>query len=558
MKLYKNIEDFKTIKEMLETRAITHKDLPAIYQKNGDQTFLKKSFSELKADIDGLGTSLLSYNLQGKKIAIIGKNSYDWIVSYFAVTCGLGVVVPLDKQLTKAELVKNISRLDIEALLYADDLKPTIEKVSKGVDIKQYIKFSELSSLIESGKELIDYGDNSYKNIKVDDETLSALIFTSGTTSEPKIVMQSNKNMMSVVNAGRQMVKFNKKDKFFSVLPLNHTFESVCGLLAPLASGSSIVYTTDSSKMAKDIKESAPTAVAAVPKVTDIFYNKITKGVKEQGKEELVAKMMKLLDRFGKYGYPIKRMVFKQIHDQFGGNLRLLVVGGAPVKPIIVKYFKGLGIQTVQGYGLTECSPLVTLNGDKNFDDETAGMATPGTELVIDKPNEEGVGEILVKGPQVTAGYYNDEKATKELLKDGYLHTGDLGKLTKDNFVKILGRIKNIIITSNGKNISPEEIEDIINSLPEVKESLVYEETSQKGRTLVAAKVVVSDNYQEQFIEDPNKMLELQQKLKKLQQKQLSRDKYVERFIITLEELPKTATQKIKRMYNPDLVESTE
>ena len=553
MKTY-NVTEFKDIKEMLETRAITHKNNIAFYQKDNNKVFQTITYDQLKKDVDALGTALLDMGLKGKKIAIIGKNSYEWAISYLATICGVGIVVPLDKQLADNEIKNCVQRVDLDTIIYAKDFEDRLKNMDNEVNIKNYISMDDgeltISNLIVKGKKLIAEGNNEFINSKINNEELASLLFTSGTTSASKIVMLSHKNMMSNVKMGQMMVKVDETDILFSVLPLSHTLECTCVLLYPLASGAAIAYGDNILNLSKDIKEIKPTAMMIVPRLAEVFYEKIIAGIEKQNKVKKVNIAIKATNILGKYGLSLKRKVFKEIHEQFGGNLKLLMMGGAPVNPKISKYFREIGIKALQGYGLTECAPLVTLNSDTLFADDSAGLAVPGSDVIIINPDESGIGEIAVKGPQVMLGYYGDEKATSNVIKDGYLHTGDLGKFDKKGFLRISGRSKNVIVTSNGKNIFPEELEALINENTMIKESIVYESKNSNNRGLLTAEVVVADEIKQRMDEHPEAKEEIRKILLNYLSevnKKLSEYKQIHDLKIRLTDFEKTSTLKIKR-----------
>lgn len=553
MKVY-NVPEFKNIKEMLETRAITHKDNIAFYQKDKNKEFQKITYQQLKEDVDCLGTALLDMGLKGKKLAIIGKNSYEWAISYLATVCGTGIVVPLDKQLADNEIKNCVQRVGIDTIIYAKDFEDRLKEMSSELNIENYVSMEDgeltINDLIARGKELIAAGNREFIDSSIDSEGLVSLLFTSGTTSASKIVMLSHKNMMSNVKAGQQMVKVDETDILFSVLPLSHTLECTCVLLYPLASGAAIAYGDNLLNLSKDIKEIKPTTMMVVPRIAEAFYEKIITGIEKQNKVAKVNLAIKATNILGKYGMSLKRKVFKEIHEQLGGNLKLLMIGGAPVNPKISKYLRDLGILAIQGYGLTECAPLVTLNSDTVFADDSAGLAVPGSDVIIVNPDESGIGEIAVRGPQVMIGYYNDEKATNETIKDGFLYTGDLGKFDEKGFLRISGRSKNVIVTPSGKNIFPEEIESLINENAMVKESMVYENTNSNSRGSLTAEVVIADEIKQRIDGNPAATEEIRKilldYLNEVNQK-LSDYKRVHNLKIRLSEFEKTSTLKIKR-----------
>lgn len=553
MKTY-NVQEFRNIKEMLETRSISHKKNIAFHQKDKNKVFQTITYEQLKKDVDFLGTALLDMNLKDKNIAIIGNNRYEWAISYLATICGVGIAVPLDKQLADNEIKNCIQRVDIDTIIYSEEFEDRLKNMSSEMNICNYISMDNgelsISSLLAKGKKLVEEGNREYIDSKIDNEGLASLLFTSGTTSASKAVMLSHKNIMSNVKAGQMMVKVDETDIFLSVLPLNHTLESTCVLLYPLASGSSIAYGDGLMSLPKDMKLVKPTTMMVVPRLAEAFYDKIVSGIEKQNKTKKVDLAIKATNILGKRGMSLKRKVFKEIHEQFGGSLKLLMMGGAPVNPKISRYFRDLGVLAIQGYGLTECAPLVTLNSDRVYADDSAGLAMPDSDVVIINPDADGIGEIAIKGPQVMLGYYNDEKATNEAIQDGYLHTGDLGKFDKKGFLRISGRSKNVIVFSNGKNIFPEEIESLLNENENVKESMVYENANAGNHGNLTAEVVVSDIVKQKIDDHPEAKEEIRKILLDYLSevnKKLSDYKRVHDLKIRLTEFEKTTTMKIKR-----------
>jgi long-chain acyl-CoA synthetase len=539
---------------MLEIRAISHKNNIAFYQKGKDKTFQTITYNQLKEDVDSLGTALLEMGLKGKKIAIIGKNRYEWVVSYLATICGVGIVVPLDKELADNEIINCINRVDVDTIFYSKEFEKRLNNISGDIPVNNYISMDDgelsINNLIANGKKLLEEGNRTFLDSKINNLELATLIFTSGTTSASKIVMLSHKNMLSNVKAGQMMVKVDETDIFFSFLPLNHTLECTCSLLYPLASGSAIAYGDGLMNVSKDMKTIKPTTIMVVPRVAEVFYEKIIKGIEKQNKVKNVKIAMKLTNLLGKRGISLKKKIFREIHDELGGNLKLIMMGGAPVNPKVLKYFRDLGISALQGYGLTECAPLVTLNSDASFKDDSTGLVMPGSEVRIANPDEFGIGEIIVKGPQVMLGYYGDEEATNNAIKDGFLYTGDLGKFDNEGFLKLSGRSKNVIIASNGKNIFPEEIEFLINENPLIKETVVYGSDNFNNKGRLTAEVVVIDELKQKIADNPEYKEELKKMLLdylKEVNKKLSEYKRVHELEIRQTDFEKTSTLKVKR-----------
>ena len=388
------------------------------------------------------------------------------------------------------------------------------------------------------------------KNAKINEEEMSEMLFTSGTTSEPKIVMLSHKNICFNIHEQCKMLEIVPEDVFLSVLPIHHTYECTCGFLTPLYRGASVAYCEGLRHIQKNMQQAKVTVFLGVPLIFETLYRKIWEGIGKQGKTNLVKKMIKVTNALDKIGIHLKKKIFKEIHEQLGGHIKVLIVGAAAMTPGVSKGFRDLGILTVQGYGLSECAPIVALNRDVDYKDDAAGLPLPNEEVKIDNPNEEGVGEIIVKGDHVMLGYYKNDEENKKALKDGWFYTGDLGFIDEDGFIHITGRKKNVIITKNGKNIYPEEIETMLLRNDYIKECMVYGKKDKDDVKLAAEIVLDNDYIEEKFKDNPKTKEELKQivweEVKKINQELVSY-KHVKEINIRDTEFKKTTTMKIKR-----------
>ncbi len=406
-----------------------------------------------------------------------------------------------------------------------------------------------LYQLIEEGKQLLDKGNREFLDAKINPEEMQIMLFTSGTTSISKAVMLSHKNLTANIMDIAATIKLDENDIMLSFLPLHHTFESTVGFLYPLSKGCSIAFCDGIRHIAQNVKEYKITAVISVPALFEGIYKQIKKGIQKKGKWETVQKGIKISNFLLKFGIDIRRKLFKEVHENLGGHLRLLVAGGAAFDPEIEKGFIDLGFRTYQGYGLTETSPVVAAEDDKYTRLGSIGKAFPSLDVKILEPNEEGIGELMVKGPTVMLGYYDNEEATKEVLEpDGWFRTGDLAKIDKDGFIFITGRKKYVIVLQNGKNIYPEELEILINKIEGIKESFVYGKPDGNDFKICAKivydKEVMKEIYQ---IEEETEIREkIWEEIKKIN-KTMPAYKYVREISVTEQELIKTTTQKIKR-----------
>ncbi len=525
-----------------------------------NQVIIEKTYKEVKEEIEALGTMLLNMGLENKKVALIGNNRYEWCESYFAVTTSNMVVVPLDKALPNQEIKSLIERSQADAVIYENKYSEVFNSLREenNETLKYYINMDlkqnengvlSFTKLIEDGKELLNKGDKKYSQVKIDNEKMSILIFTSGTTNTSKGVMLSQKNITSNILAMAKMSKMYPDDVLLSFLPLHHTFECTITFLYGYYSGATVAFCDGLKYIAKNLQEYKISVFVAVPLVLETIYKKIQKGIKDQGKEKIVNTMSKIANFLLKFHIDIRRKVFKSVLDQLGGNLRIAYFGAASMDKNVIKGYNNFGIDTVQGYGLTETSPLLAAETDKEHCPGSVGMAPFNVQLKLEDVDEKGVGEIVAKGPNIMLGYYENPEATKAVMKDGWFHTGDLGYYDKDGYLYITGRKKEIIVLKNGENVYPSEIEFLVNKLPYVTESIVFPRENTKGEIAIGVKAVYDkDLIKEKFGEKTEAEYKklVWEDIKEINQR-LSQFKKIKELIITTEALEKTTTQKIKR-----------
>ena len=546
------------LKDMINQSAKKYGNKAAFRYKNRDDI----TYNQFLEDINALGTKLINMGLSGKRIAIIGENRYEWCLAYMAIACGTGVVVPLDKLLPENELESLIIRSGVEAIFYSskyDEMMKNI-KNSQTTDLRYYISMDlekrgngvySQKELISNGKELIQKGNRKYLDVKINNEKMGFMLFTSGTTAMSKAVMLSHKNIATNLMDIATVLKLDEKDRLLSFLPLHHTFECTVGFLYPMYSGASIAYCEGVRHIAENIKEYQITAMISVPALYENMYKRLMKNIEKKGKLQEVERLMRLTGALSKVRIDFRRKIFKEIHDGLGGHLRLLVNGAAALSPEVEKGFNDLGIKTVQGYGLTETSPVISAGTDFEQQVGSVGKVFPNVKLKIVNKDENGIGEIHVKGPAVMLGYYQNEEATKQVLDKGWFNTGDLGYVNKKGFLFLCGRKKSVIVLKNGKNVFPEEIETVINRIEGVKESFVFgkPEDDDAIDLKICAKIVydkdiVKDIYGKDNEEEIYELF--WDKIKEMN-KTMPSYKYVKEISITDEELIKTTTQKIKR-----------
>ena len=443
---------YTDLKDMLKQTGEAYGDRPAyIFKTEEKGKFRTITHKEFRNEINALGTVLINMGLKDKRIAIISENRYEWELSYLAIASGVGVVVPLDKSLPDNELESLILRSQVEAIIYSskyDTIMGTLRD-KKNTNLKYFISmdleentqgiYSE-KTLIEKGKKLLNEGDSTYLNAKIDADKMGIMLFTSGTTAMSKAVMLSHKNLVTNVMDITQRFDLTEEDRFLSFLPLHHVFECTVGFLYPISIGGSIAFCEGVKHMADNIKEFGITAMISVPAVFDIIYRKVMKAIEKKGKLQNLEKGKKISNLLLKVKIDLRKQLFKEVHESLGPKLRLVVTGGAALDPETEKGFNDLGFDVEQGYGLTETAPVIAAETPKCRRLGSIGKKFPSVEVKIDNPDEEGIGELLAKGPSIMLGYYENEEATKDALDaDGWFHTGDLARIDKDGFIYISG-----------------------------------------------------------------------------------------------------------------------
>lgn len=553
---------FKDLREMLNNTCKNYGNRPAFYVDGNNLENSKIiTYKEYQNNINSLGTALIEMGLKGKRIAVIGENRYEWEVAYLAICCGTGVVVPLDKALPANEIESLIVRSEVEAIFYSkkyDEIMNEIQKkgntrlkyfISMDLEKNDFNKFSQ-KEITEKGKELIENGNKDFIESKIDNQEMSIMLFTSGTTNMSKAVMLSHRNICTNILDIRAVFDLDETDRFLSFLPLHHTFECTVGYLYPLSIGSAIVFSKGVRHIAEELKSFKITAMICVPIMCEMMYDKLMKAIAAQGKLNTVKKGIKISNALLKVGIDIRKKLFKEIHENFGGYLKVMVAGGAPFSPEKEKGFWDLGINVLQGYGLTETSPVIAAETTNVKKIGTIGKKMNSVTVKIDEPNENGVGELLVKGESVMLGYFNNDEANKETFtEDGWMRTGDLAKIDKDGFIVLSGRKKFVIVLKNGKNVYPEEIEALIEKSNMVKECMVFGTPEEDGDVLLSVKVVYDkENVKEELGEVSQEQIRavIWSWIKEVN-KTMPKYKYVKKLLLTDEELVKTTTLKIKR-----------
>ena len=547
---YMKTYEITDLKDMLFKAANRFQNKPAFKMKDEKGNIVEISYKKYLEDVKALGTRMIKAGLKDKKIAVIGKNSYKWSVAYMASTI-VGVVVPLDKELHIEDIINFINISESEAIFgddkYIEELKENINSINnKNLLLVNMDK--DLHNKIELGRELVNNNNEEFMKIKINPDEMKILLFTSGTTGSSKAVMLSHKNICENIRSVAGIVKVSPKTKVLSILPIHHTYECTLGFLLVIYSGGCIAHCEGLRYILQNMKEYKPTLILCVPLLLDNMYKKIMKTLKSSLPAKYFREDKNIIDALPFY---MRGIVKNKIKKSFGGKLYTFIVGAAAMNPDISFAIEKFGMRVLQGYGLTECSPLVAGNNDFYHKDDSAGLPIPNVEYKISNPNDEGVGEIIVKGPNVMLGYYKNEEATAQALKDGWFYTGDLGKIDENGYLYITGRSKSVIVTTNGKNIYPEELEYYLNEEEAIAEAIVLGvEDKEKNETIVKAKIFPNIDVIKEILKVEPTKEQIRKIINDIIQKINSRIpnyKHIKGFKIVDKELEKTTTKKIKR-----------
>ena len=560
--------NYNSIKEIFEHSIKTYANKEFILEKFDPKgKYEEISYEQFGKDVIGFGTALNRVlKLENRpRIMILSETTYDWYVSYVTLLCGDAIAIPTDKELPENELENVVKRSKADAIIYSEKKADSVKKImEKFPQVKYFIKmYSEdglqnktvgMQYLINEGTKFVNSGDDYFAKVETDPDEFKVLLFTSGTTSNAKGVMLTSRNLAENINAATAYAKVYPEDRFFSVLPLHHTYESTIGFLLPMAWGSSIAVCQGLKHIVPNMLESKPSVLISVPLLIENLYKKINASIKKAGKDGLVGSMLHITNALKMVGVDVKRKVFSDIYENLGGNLRFIVSAAAPIDAKIGKWVEDIGITFLQGYGLTETAPIAALTPEYQPKVGSAGKAIPKGEIRIEDPNEDGEGEVLIKTPTLMIGYYEDEKATNEVIEviDGerWFHSGDIGYLDKDGFLYITGRSKNVIVTQNGKNIYPEEIELLLAQVPEIKECMVYGKQDEKDPSnkelIISVKVIPNlDKIGENLTDEEIREI-IWPKIKEVNKK-LTSYKAIKNLETKHDEFEKTTTMKIKR-----------
>lgn len=557
------------LKDMLDASAEIYADRAAYLIKEvlGGE-YKPIYFPQVKSDVDSLGTKFIEMGLKGKRIAVIGENSYQWALTYFATTNGTGVIVPLDRELPPNEIRNLLQRAEVSAIVFSRKMEPIVKEALKGLTGIDYtINMSatndeggdlSLNKLIGEGKELLEAGNREFVDAIIDREAMCSLLFTSGTMGLAKGVMLSHKNLSANVHNMSKYVAIPDNYVGLSVLPMHHSYEMTCHVLTGIYQGLTIAFCEGLKYIVKNLVESKATVMLGVPLVFESMHKKIWKQAETNKKDKKMRGMISVSRKLKLYNQPTIRKIFKDVHTATGGNIKLFIAGGAAINPRVIEDFEAMGFPMIQGYGMTECAPIIAVNKDRYSKSTSAGFPMPGTEVKIIEEDENGIGEIICRGESIMLGYFGDPEETDKVLKNGWLHTGDYGCFDKEGFLYISGRKKNVIISKNGKNIFPEEVEYYLTGSPYIEEAFVHGVDDEKTNDIIVKAEIYPDY---NFIQEEKGSMtseEIRAFIKMLLEdinEQMPLYKRVKRFTVRRTEFEKTTTRKIKRFTEGNLSE---
>lgn len=584
---YKDIRNIVTLKDMLSSSVDLFGDNPAFWVKEKKGASYKSiSYKLLENDVKAIGTMLAQMGV-GKKIAVMGQGSYEWICTYLAIVNSGNIAVPIDKELSGAEIenllkasecdtvfctkgdckklydikgVENLIVMEIYGDRTDETANPvyTVKDFSRLKDKMQNSNVTLWKDLLLEGEELLKNGDTSFESIEIDPDAMTVILFTSGTTGIPKGVVLSHRNITSNIMDVCRVCHVKASDKTLSLLPIHHTYECTLGMLLILYRGASTAFCEGMKYIPQNMKEAENTIIIVVPRVLEMLHGRISKSVKKQGKEKLFRNMLNFNRRLKRLHINAGRKIFKSVIDEMGGKLRIVITGAAAISPQIYRDFEDMGLTILQGYGMTECTPLISGTPQKAERERyrkagsVGATVSTGETKVINK-DESGIGEILYRGPNVMKGYYNMPEATAEVIdEEGWLHTGDLGFIDPQGWIYLTGRVKNVIVTATGENVYPEEIEEFVNQNEFIEDSMVFPHKTTEGENVGIQILPAMEPLSEKFGYEPNEE-ELNTFFKDLineLNQDLSVYKRIRDVFVRKEDFIRTTTKKIKRQDN--------
>ncbi len=558
MKTYRNypVTELSNLKELYVNSRSTYSTRTFLREKR-DGEWKEYSFKKFADDIEALGTYLLAHNFGGKKIILMGGNSYAWAISYMAIVCGVGVVIPVNKDSSTESLESIVERTDPAAVIASPDCLATVKALKTPLVT---ISFDDLPTCISDGNQRIIVGDRSYLDAAIDPDEMHILVFTAGSNGISKGVMLSHRNICFNLTQMNRMIYVDGEDQYLSVLPLHHVYECTCGLLSPLYRGAGVAFCESLRYLTRDLGEIKPTVMLCVPMLIETLYRKIWATIRRQELEKKVNGSIRLTNALpeGKLRNAAKRRAFSKIHEIFGGRLRLVLSGGAPADPEVLRGLRDFGIHAYQSYSLSECGPVAAINRDTFYKDASAGLAFPGALLDIYDMQDDGVGEIRYKADNVMLGYYDMPEKSARAIRDGWFYTGDLGTIDENGFLYIVGGKKNVISKLGGKNVFPEELESLLCKLPVIQEAAVTGSLDPKTQENHVVAILCPDLSKMQELygkEYTSAQLDLE--LKKAiatVNGAVQPYKHIDSYIVSQTDLPKQSSHKIDRLKIKEMV----
>jgi len=555
------IREVSDLKTLIDESAVLYGSREAFLVKDtpgGRYRAIK--YQQFKADIDALGTGLMDLGLAGKKIAVIGENRYEWVVSYLATVNGNSVIVPLDRELPVGELRHLLEKSGVSAVIYSGKVEIAIEEAARDLSSLDYTismdadtdrgKNLSLKLLMAKGRKLLSEEKRYFVDAVIDPDKLAIILFTSGTTGLAKGVMLTHRNICANLMGVSQFIKLGGADTTLSILPIHHTYEFTGDIMTSIYQGACVAFCEGLKYIVKNMAEARATILVGVPLIFESMHKKVWRKAESTGKAEKLRQAVNISRTLNMLNIKAARKLFKSVHEALGGNARMFIVGAAATDPGVIEDFNAMGITMFQGYGMTECAPLISVNKDRYYKAASVGLPIPGTQVRIVDQDENGIGEILCKSDSVMMGYYENPEETAKVLKDGWLYTGDYGYFDKDGFLYISGRKKNVIVTKNGKNIFPEEVEFYLNKSDYISEVVVWGlDEAETGETIVCAEIVPDFEFIEQELGNlsDEAVRSLISKAVEAANEKMSVYKRVKRFEIRRTEFEKTTTKKIKR-----------
>lgn len=579
---YYKVREFADLREMVDQSVDLFGTQTAFkFRDQLNEEPVTRTYIEYREEYRAFGTSLAGLGLNGCRLAVVGENSYEWCVAHVAIMNGVGVSVPLDRMLPEEEMIGLLERGEVDALIYDAAFHGLAQRASERLPKIRHLicmrsdrlkdqatmvwtapddqaghsatpAFYQMSALLAAGRKRLNQGDQRYLSNPIDRDALASLLFTSGTTNASKAVMLSHHNICADIRGLAGVVKLPPEVRMLSVLPLHHTFENTCGLFMALYVGGCIHECDGLRYIQKNMQEYGIDMIIGVPLLFTNFYEKIKESLKKAGKDKLIERMMPITQALRKIGIDLRPVLYKQILAAFGGRLKIGICGAAPIDPEIIVFFDAIGVRILQGYGLTETSPVVAGCNTKLFVPGTVGRPLTGMTIAIDAEVPGEPGEILIRGENVMLGYYKDEAATAEAIDDaGWFHSGDIGVLDpKTRCITITGRVKSMIVLKTGKKIFPEEIEHLIGQFDFIKESMVWGDQDTEGEVIISAKLVVNKELLEQktgqAVDDTTIRHHLEQLIKDINAS-LPSFKGIRQYVFSFQEMVKTTTLKIRR-----------